>query len=41
MGRHTLTLEEDVEAFLADEQERTGKPFKAAVNDLPGHARVF
>ena len=34
MGRHTLTLDEDVERFLADEQETTGKPFKAAVNDL-------
>ena len=34
MGRHTLTLEEDVEAFLAAEQERTGNPFKATVNDL-------
>jgi EAL domain-containing protein (putative c-di-GMP-specific phosphodiesterase class I) len=33
MGRHTLTLEEDVEKFLAAEQEKTGKPFKAAVND--------
>ena len=34
MGRHTLTLDEDVEAFLASEQRRTGKPFKGAVNDL-------
>ena len=34
MGRHTLTLDEDVERLLADEQKKTGKPFKAAVNDL-------
>jgi hypothetical protein len=34
MGRHTLTLDEDVEAFLAAEQEKTGNPFKATVNDL-------
>jgi len=34
MGRHTLTLEDDVEVFLADEQRRTGKAFKATVNDL-------
>ncbi|MEN8184863.1 MAG: hypothetical protein ABFS46_20270 [Myxococcota bacterium] len=29
-----MTLEDDVEAFLASEQKRTGKPFKATVNDL-------
>lgn len=34
MGRHTLTLDEDVEALLDDEQKQTGKPFKAVVNDL-------
>jgi hypothetical protein len=34
MSRHTLTLDEDVERLLADEQKQTGKPFKAAVNDL-------
>lgn len=34
MGRHTLTLEEDVEALLEDERRKTGKPFKAVVNDL-------
>ncbi len=34
MGRHTLTLDEDVEAFLASEQKQTSKPFKATVNDL-------
>ena len=34
MGRHTLTLEEGVEALLHDEQRTTGKPFKAVVNDL-------
>ncbi len=34
MGRHTLTLDEDVEAFLAEERERTGQPFKGVVNDL-------
>jgi len=34
MGRHTLTLEEDVEAYLADEQRRTGRSFKAVVNAL-------
>ncbi|MDP6978824.1 MAG: hypothetical protein QF570_09520 [Myxococcota bacterium] len=34
MGRHTLTLDEDVEAFLAEEQERTGQPFKGVVNEL-------
>lgn len=34
MGRHTLTLDEDVETFLADEQSRTGAPFKRVVNDL-------
>jgi hypothetical protein len=39
MGRHTLTLDEDVEAFLAAEQKQTGKPFKSAVNDLLREAR--
>jgi hypothetical protein len=39
MGRHTLTLDDDVEAFLADEQKKTGKPFKAVVNDLLREAR--
>ena len=34
MGRHTLTLEEDVEALLEEEQNATGKSFKAVVNDL-------
>ena len=34
MGRHTLTLEEDVEALLEEEQKTTGKSFKAVVNDL-------
>jgi hypothetical protein len=34
MGRHTLTLDEDNERLLEDEQQRTGKPFKAVVNDL-------
>jgi hypothetical protein len=34
MGRHTLTLDEDNERLLRDEQEATGKPFKAVVNDL-------
>lgn len=34
MGRHTLTLEEDNERLLRDEQEATGKSFKAVVNDL-------
>lgn len=34
MGRHTLTLDPDVEALLDEEQQRTGKPFKAVVNDL-------
>jgi len=34
MGRHTLTLDDDVERFLATEQKRTGKPFKGVVNDL-------
>lgn len=34
MGRHTLTLEEDNERLLEDEQARTGKSFKAVVNDL-------
>ncbi len=34
MARHTLTLEQDVDAFLAEEQEATGKSFKAVVNDL-------
>jgi len=34
MGRHTLTLEQDVEALLEDEQRKTGKAFKAVVNDL-------
>lgn len=34
MGRHTLTLDTDVEALLDEEQQRTGKPFKAVVNDL-------
>lgn len=34
MARHTLTLEKDVEAFLAEEQEASGKSFKAVVNDL-------
>lgn len=34
MGRHTLTLDEDVESLLDDEQRKTGKPFKAVVNDL-------
>jgi hypothetical protein len=39
MGRHTLTLDEDVDAFLAAEQEKTGKPFKATVNDLHREVR--
>lgn len=34
MGRHTLTLDEDNERLLRDEQETTGKPFKTVVNDL-------
>lgn len=34
MGRHTLTLDEDNERLLRDEQEATGKAFKAVVNDL-------
>ena len=34
MGRHTLTLEEDVEALLEEEQNTTGKTFKSVVNDL-------
>ena len=34
MGRHTLTLDQDVEALLEDEQRKTGKTFKAVVNDL-------
>ena len=34
MGRHTLTLDEDNERLLHDEQEATGKSFKAVVNDL-------
>lgn len=34
MGRHTLTLDEDNELLLRDEQEATGKSFKAVVNDL-------
>lgn len=34
MGRHTLTLDEDVEILLDDEQRKTGKSFKAVVNDL-------
>jgi len=34
VGRHTLTLDEDNERLLTDEQERTGKSFKAVVNDL-------
>ncbi len=34
MGRHTLTLDDDVDAFLAEELEETGKSFKAVVNDL-------
>lgn len=34
MGRHTITLDDDVEAFLAEEQESTQKAFKTAVNDL-------
>lgn len=34
MGRHTLTLDEDNERLLRDEQEATGKSFKAALNDL-------
>ena len=34
MGRHTLTLDEDVESFLATEQRKTGRSFKAAVNEL-------
>jgi len=34
MGRHTLTLDPDVETLLDDEQRRTGKPFKAVVNNL-------
>jgi hypothetical protein len=34
VGRHTLTLDEDNERLLEDEQQKTGKPFKAVVNDL-------
>ncbi len=34
MGRHTLTLDDDVDAFLAEELEETRKSFKAVVNDL-------
>ncbi len=34
MGRHTLTLDEDVETLLDDEQKKTGKSSKAVVNDL-------
>ena len=34
VGRHTLTLDEDNERFLDDEQRKTGKPFKGVVNDL-------
>jgi len=34
MGRHTVTLDEDVETLLDDEQKKTGKSFKAVVNDL-------
>jgi hypothetical protein len=34
VGRHTLTLDEDNERLLEDEQSKTGKPFKAVVNDL-------
>lgn len=34
MGRHTLTLDQDVETLLDEEQRRTGKRFKAVVNDL-------
>lgn len=34
MGRHTLTLDEDNERLLRDEQEATGRSFKAVVNDL-------
>lgn len=34
MGRHTLTLDEDVETLLDEEQRETGKSFKAVVNDL-------
>lgn len=34
MGRHTLTLDEDNERLLREEQDATGKSFKAVVNDL-------
>ncbi len=34
MGRHTLTLDEDVENLLDEEQKETGRSFKAVVNDL-------
>ena len=34
MGRHTLTLDEDVERLLESEQRRTGHTFKDVVNDL-------
>ena len=32
--RTTLTLEDDVAAALKDEVRRTGRPFKAVVNEL-------
>jgi len=34
MARHTLTLDEDNERLLEEEQRKTGKSFKAVVNDL-------
>ncbi len=34
MGRHTLTLDDDNERLLRDEQEATGESFKAVVNAL-------
>ncbi len=34
MGRHTLTLDEDNERLLSDEQEATGASFKGVINAL-------
>jgi len=34
VGRHTLTLDDDNERLLRDEQEATGESFKAVVNAL-------
>ncbi len=41
MGRHTLRLDEDNERCLEEEQKKTGKSFKAVVNDLLREVREF